>query len=256
MEHALVLFSPDLLILMIIGLYIGIIAGAIPGLQGGSAIALCLPFTIAMTPLQALIFMMSIFAGAGFGGGVTAVLIGIPGSPAAIATVFDGYQMAKKGLQARALGIALGASTFGSLLGAILLLIFLFPLSRIALDFGPIELVLTISMGLLVIAVVHGTSIAKGLLAGAFGMVLGTVGLAPSGAPRAMFDIPYLLDGFSFNAALVGLFAVPALVNMVALEYVAPKQKTALPFGEIWRGLWVPFKYPFAFVRSSLLASG
>jgi putative tricarboxylic transport membrane protein len=255
-EALLVLFSPDLMALMIIGLFIGIFAGALPGLQGGSAIALCLPFTLTMTALQALIFLMSIFAGAGFGGGVTAVLIGIPGSPAAIATVFDGFQMAKRGLQARALGIALGASSAGSLLGSILLLIFLFPLSRIALTFGPVELVLTISMGLLVIALVHGKSVPKGLLAGAFGIVLGTVGIAPSGASRAMFDIPYLLDGFPFNAALVGLFAVPSLINMVQIEFVAQGPRQVLAVREILRGLAVPLRYPIAFLRSALIGVG
>lgn len=256
MTSLLALFSVHILWLMGAGLVIGVIAGAIPGISGGVAVALAIPFTMNMSPLQALVFLFSIYTGSGFGGAISAVLLGIPGTPAAIMTVFDGHLMAEHAKADRALGVALGGSAAGNMLGSLLLILFLFPLSRFALKFGPPELFLVILLALLLIATIRGESAVKGILAGFFGIALGTVGIAPSGAMRGTFGIPYLIDGFPFIAVLVGMFTVPGLIQLSRSQTIARQAVVRTNIREILRGATAPIRYPLTWLRSALVGVG
>ena len=124
-----------------IGLWIGLIFGVIPGLMGSIAIAVILPFTFLMEPITALVLLTSVYTGALTGGGIAATLINTPGTPAGIATTFDGYPMAKKGYQNEALGLQITASVIGGFFSYIFLLFFIHPMAKLAIKFGPSEMI-------------------------------------------------------------------------------------------------------------------
>lgn len=130
------------------GLIIGLVFGAVPGLQISMAMAVFLPVTFSMDFLQAILFLTAIFTGGAYGGGVTAILMNIPGSSSSVATAFDGYPMAQKGLHNEALGIGLGASVVGCLIGYTLLLLLIQPLATMVLKMGPLEMVMVVLWGL------------------------------------------------------------------------------------------------------------
>lgn len=253
MDAILVLFSPDLIWLMVLGLIIGIIGGIIPGISGAVVIALALPFTWTLSALQALVLLFSMYTGTGFGGAVTGVLLGIPGSPGSVAMVFDGHLMARHGRAARALGAALGASAAGAVFGAVMLILFLVPLASFALKFGPPELFMVVLLALLLIGTLRGKSVLKGVLAGVFGMMIGSIGIAPSGATRGVFDTTYLLDGFPFIPVLVGMFTVPGLILLTSMKTISGDIREGSNVREIMIGLLAPFRYPVAYVVGSVL---
>jgi putative tricarboxylic transport membrane protein len=192
------------------GVMLGIVGGALPGLTATMVIALLVPFTFSMAPLAALLMLCGIHAGANYGGAITAILLRTPGTPAAAATVLDGYPMAQKGQGRRAVELALYASGIGGL-ASVLVMIFLSPVvSNVALKFGPSEYFAIGVFGLTAIVGVAGRSLIKALVAAAIGLTLTLVGLDPvTGYPRFTFGSMDLLGGVPFLAALIGLFALP-----------------------------------------------
>lgn len=150
-------FTPWLIVIP--GIILGLVFGAIPGLQISMAMAIFLPLTLYMDFMQAMLFLTAIFTGGSFGSGIPAILMNIPGTSSAIATAFDGYPMAKKGQHNEALGIALGASCFGVLIGYIILFILIKPISGLVLKLGPSEMFLVILWGMTLIASLSGTYI-------------------------------------------------------------------------------------------------
>jgi putative tricarboxylic transport membrane protein len=204
------------LLLMLAGVTGGIIVGALPGLTATMAIALLVPFTFTMNPASGLITLGAIYCGAIYGGCFSAILIGTPGTPSAIATVFDGYPMAKKGEAEQAIVTATGGSVIGGLIGAAFLL-FLSPLlAEAALKFGPPEYFWMAVFGLTIIATLASKSILKGLIGGAFGLLLSTVGMSPiAGDVRFSFGLPALQGGIELMTALIGFFCIPEVLFMV-----------------------------------------
>ena len=158
-----------------IGLFIGIIFGAIPGMNGNLAITVLLPFTFQMDTVPALLMLTAIFFGSNFGGSISAVLINTPGTNAAAATLIDGYPMCQKGQPRRALDMALVASTVGGLISALCLLFFAPQISKVAITFGSPEYFALAIFGLSVIASVSGKSLVKGLISGGLGILLASV---------------------------------------------------------------------------------
>ncbi len=248
------LFEWQNFLLMILGMGLGIIFGSIPGLTGSLGIAMMLPLTFAMDPLPAFVFLLSIYTGGLFGGAVTAILLNTPGSPAAIATTLDGYSLTKKGLAGRALGLAVGASSIGGLLGVITLLFIIQPLASIALQFGPTELFMVAVFGLTIIAALQGDSFTKTMYAGLFGILLGTIGMTAGGVQRGTFDMVSLMDGIPLIPALIGLFAVSELFLLADKGYIGSKasrkQNDSI---EILNGIKSTLKYPFNILRSSAI---
>lgn len=213
---ALGLLSSDPMAWLVVipGLFIGLIFGAIPGLSISIAMAVFLPATLYMDFLPAILFLTAIFTGGGFGGAVPAILMNIPGTSSAVATAFDGYPMARSGLHGEALGTGLLASALGTLFGYLILLFIVSPVATLVLMLGPTEMLVVAIWGLLLIAVLNDTSIAKGIAAGVLGILVSTIGYSDTGMMRGTFGSMYLLDGIPAIPALIGLFAASELINM------------------------------------------
>ncbi|MEI3606477.1 tripartite tricarboxylate transporter permease [Pseudogracilibacillus sp. SE30717A] len=241
------------ILLIILGLFLGVVLGAIPGLTGSLGIALMLPVTFTMDPLPAFVFLIAIYTGGLFGGAITAVLINTPGSPAAVATTLDGYPMTQKGQSGKALGLAVGSSTIGGLIGALVLLLIIQPLATFALKFGPTEMFIVALFGLTIISSVQEGGFIKSIFAGLFGVLLGTIGMTDTGAMRGTFGNVYLLDGIPMIPALIGLFAVSELFFLADKQFVAKNTSEQSYMSEILNGIKRVFKYPFNIIRSSAI---
>ncbi len=231
MEALSYLFSswlqPDLLLLTAIGTFAGIYIGAIPGLSVTMAVSILISFTFSWEVNPALALMNGIFMGGVYGGSRTAILLNIPGAPAAIATALDGYPLAKKGEAGEAIGLSTVMSFIGGFIG-IIVLAFAAPIvSEFAIKFQPRDYMLLAIMGILLVGSLSGESIAKGIFAGALGMLLGTVGLDPMTAEqRFTFGSVQLMNGISPIALMIGLFGVSeALLQLHNLHAAAVKQK-------------------------------
>ncbi len=232
-------------IYLIPGLLIGLVFGAMPGISITMAMAIFLPLTLYMDFLPAMVFLTSIYTGAGFGGSVPAVLMNIPGTSSAVATTFDGYPMARQGKHNEALGLALAASVVGTLSSYVLLLFIITPVSSVVLKMGPLELFAIAIWGMLLLGALAGTSIARGLLAGIFGILLGTVGMNTAGYIRGTVGIPWLLDGVPTIPAMMGLLAASQLLNLINTRYlIEDEADRTISFGRIVEGLLLTFKYP------------
>lgn len=198
------------------GVAIGVIGGAIPGLSATMAVALTLPFTFAMQPITGILLLLGVYKGGIFGGSIPAILIKTPGTPASSATVLDGYPMAEKGEAGRALGMALWASCTADVISNLALILFAGWLASFALSFGPPEFFALILFSLTIIAGVSGESLLRGALSALLGLLLATVGLdLIYGTNRFTFGDPNMMGGLNFIAVLIGLFALPEILNMV-----------------------------------------
>ena len=190
------------------GTLAGVIGGALPGVTITMTIIVVLPFTFGLDPLQGLAAMTGVYVGGSAGGLVTAVLLGIPGTPSAIATTFDGYPMAKKGEPGRAIWLGIWASFFGGLLGGIFLIATTGPLARFALQFGPWEYFSLFILALSMVAGLVESSLLKGLISGALGLIVTTLGGDPIlGSPRLTLGIDAIEGGIQFLPVLIGVFA-------------------------------------------------
>lgn len=221
------LFSmPMAWVVVPLGIFIGLVFGAIPGLSVPIAMAIFLPMTLYMDFLESILFLTAIFTGGGFGGSIPAILMNVPGTSAAIATCFDGYPMAKKGQHNRALGLALSASTVGTAFGYVMLLVILEPLSHVVLKLGPAELFLVAVIGLLLIGLMTDGRFWRAIAAGALGVLLALIGMSSAGTERGTFGSLYLLDGVDTNAAMIGLFAASELFLLVKSDYLVKDQES------------------------------
>jgi len=209
-------FEPVSLMLLVGGTIGGLILGATPGLSPTMAVALLIPFTFHLQPSQGLILLGAAYTSTVAGGAVSAILLKIPGAPANIATALDGNEMAKKGEGAKALHLAFMSSAVGGIIG-VLLLIFLTPtLAKWALAFGPSHLFWIAILGVTVIGTLDSQSFVKGLLSGCIGLWLSMIGYDDiQGAERFIFT-DALTGGINIIAALIGLFAIPQVLDMMS----------------------------------------
>lgn len=210
------LFTLQNLLFMNIGLFIGIIFGAIPGMNGNLAITVLLPFTFMLQPVPALLMLTSIFFGSNFGGSISAILINTPGTNAAAATLIDGYPLCRKGYPGKALSTALTASTIGGTISALWLLFFAPQIGKLAMHFGAPEYFALAIFGLSVIASVSGESIIKGIISGCFGILLASVGIdAVSGVTRFTFGNLQMYNGIKMLAVLLGVYAIAQMISRI-----------------------------------------
>lgn len=238
------------------GLIIGLVFGAVPGLQISMAMAVFLPITWMMDFLQAMLFLTAIFTGGAYGGGVTAILMNIPGSSSSVATAFDGYPMARKGKHNEALGIGLGASVIGTFIGYALLLILIQPLAGMVLRLGPLEMVMIVLWGLALIATLNDSTVAKGLLAGVLGLLLSQIGMSSTGVMRTTVGNPYLIDGISVVPAMIGLFAASELLRLRAGSYLVEEESARkISLKKIIKGFFEVFKYPKLIIKGSFIGA-
>lgn len=209
--------SVDNLLAIVIGVAIGTFVGAIPGMTGTLAVALALPFTFYMPPVTAILLLVGIYKGSFYGGSIPAILIRSPGTPAAACTALDGYPLSQQGKAGKALNMALYASCCADLISNIALFFFAALIASYALRFGPPEFFALICFALTITAGVSGNSLLRGMVAAMLGLLLATIGQdLVYGSPRMHFGEPELMGGLNFIPVLIGLFAIPEIINMAA----------------------------------------
>jgi len=204
------------IILMMVGVAGGLVAGAIPGFTIAMAVVLTLPFTFGMPPTQGLATMVSVLVGGLSGGLMAGILTGIPGTPSSVATTFDGFPMARRGEPGLALGIGVWSSFFGGIISAVLLVTLAPQLARIGLEFNPWDYFMLVMFALTITASLAGKNMVKGLIAGLIGLLVRTIGEdEAAGIARFNFGTDAMLQGFDFIAVLIGLFAFSQLLSDV-----------------------------------------
>ncbi len=198
------------------GVFMGIVFGALPGLTATMGLALLVPFTFTMAPAAGLIMLAGIYVGAMYGDAIPAILINTPGTPAAIATTFDGFPLAQKGMAQHGLVAAAFSSSYGSLTANVVLALAAPPLAIASLMFGPPEYFWLAIFGLTIISTLSSGFIFKDLLAGTIGLLLSTIGMAPIGGDvRLTFGFPELQAGVALIVALIGFFCLPEILTSV-----------------------------------------
>ena len=222
------ILEPTTFLYMAGGTVVGLIGAAIPGITITMTVILVLPFTFGVTPLQGLATMTGVYVGGSTGGLVTATLLGIPGTPSAIATTFEAFPMARKGQAGRALWLGIWASFLGGLLATPPLVIGATQLAAFAVQFGPWEFFSLFVLTLTIVASLSEQSLVKGLLAGVFGLFVTCVGADPlMGVARFTFGTDFLLSGFPFLPVLIGIFAFSQM--MTDIERAGTAEAAAAP---------------------------
>lgn len=201
---------------LLIGAAVGFVVGILPGLGGLATLALMLPFAYKIQePISAFSFLLGMHAITGTTGDITSILFGIPGEGTAAATIMDGYPMTKKGEAGRALGAALMSSLVAGLEGALILALAIPIMRPLVLFFGSPELFMLAILGITFIASLSGASLVKGLLAAGIGLMLAAIGVDPqTGTLRYTFGTLHLWDGLSLGPVVVGIFAIPEIVDL------------------------------------------
>lgn len=247
--------TPSILGWMLLGLLAGMVLGALPGIGSPVAMAIALPLTLPLPPEAAIILLVAIYSGAMYGGSVAAILLNAPGTESAAATTLDGYPMAKDGLAKNALAIATTASALNGFLGAIILVILSPLLIEAVLAFGSPEYFLLAVLGISLITIVTDGSIVKGLVAGAFGLMVSTVGVAIfSPTPRFSFGQLALYEGINFVAALIGMFAFAEMMKLAAQKTITDEAVEL--GGSIRDGIGTVFRYPKSMVKALFIGIG
>ena len=200
---------------LMLGVFIGIWLGAIPGLGGIIGLVLLLPFTFGMEPVPAFALLLGMYAVTSTSDTIASVMLGIPGTAASQATILDGYPLAQKGQAARAFGAAFTVSAFGGVFGALILAVSLPLILPIILAFNSPELFMLGVLGLAMVGSLSGGSVLKGLAVAAFGILISTIGYAETVAvPRFYFGSDYLIDNLPLIPVVLGLFAIPEVMEL------------------------------------------
>jgi putative tricarboxylic transport membrane protein len=252
----LIHFTP--LLMIVLGVVIGIIVGVLPGLSPSIGVALMLPATFGMDPMSALVLLTSVYLSSNYGGSITAIAINTPGTPGAVATTFDGYELTKQGKPMYALLTSLTSSTVGGLVGTVILILFSVPLAKLALSFESYEYFALGVFGMTIISSLAGDNPAKGFIASIMGLLLVTIGFDTQ-LPFSRFNlgVSELADGIEFIPALIGLFALGEIFYSIekfeVLKKETPGQKIAQisvnpPLNLLW-------KLKFLMLRSSLIGT-
>lgn len=206
----------DNFLYMNVGMFLGIIFGALPGLNTPLAVVLFTPMTFGMDPVAGMMLLLGLYCGGTYGGSITAILINTPGTPAAACTSLEGYQMTKKGKAKKALEMALYASAVGGVISGLILLVASPAIAEATLWFGPAEYFSVAIFGLSIIISVSGDDIFGGICAGCIGLILSTVGIDTfSGLPRYTFGNINALSGLEMLVLMIGMFAVSEIMVKV-----------------------------------------
>jgi putative tricarboxylic transport membrane protein len=232
--------SPVVLGLLLLGTALGIVVGAIPGLTGTMLIALTLPMTFSMEPAHALVVLVAMYVGAVSGGLISATLLRMPGTPAAVMTTLDGYPMAQAGRPGRALGLGIGASLVGGVLSWLVLWLLAEPMADWSTLLGPFEYFSLVVMALALLAGIGESTRAKGLLAGGLGVLAAMPGMHPAtGELRWTIGITNMNDGFRLIPVLIGMFAIGKILSDLTesngdLEQAAGRDSAWIPLAD-WK---------------------
>ena len=236
---------PISILLIFIGNLAGLIFGAIPGLSAFTALAIMLPLTFTMEPVVGISFLMSVYVGGVSGGFISAILLGIPGTPSSIATCFDGHYLAQQGKSYRAMGVALLFSFIGGIFSAVILSTLAPLIGQVALRFSPYEYTAVILLALTTVSALAEGSMVKGLLSCLLGVSLAFVGVDRLSAyTRYTFGFRNLRGGFSLVPLLIGLFAVSQVLTNASKRnsITAEQAKLQVVQQKRMRGFGLTFK--------------
>jgi putative tricarboxylic transport membrane protein len=241
---------------MLLGIVIGFWVGLLPGLGGATTLALMLPFIYGMQPHEAFAFLLGMHSVVATTGDITSVLFGVPGEATTAAIILDGHAMAKKGEAGRALGAALSSSLIGALIGAFALAAAIPVVRPLVLTFGSPELFMLAIVGLAFIASLSAAGargMVRGFIAGAFGLLLAMVGQDPqAGIARFTLDTLYLWQGLDLVPVLVGLFAIPEIIDLAVRGSAIAGE---LPKGQLTKGAFEGVKDAFRHIGLTLRCS-
>jgi putative tricarboxylic transport membrane protein len=242
--------------MLTLGVVVGLIFGVIPGLGGVTAIAIFIPMTYGMEAEDAMALAGGIMGAVSFGGSITAILINTPGTAPNAATCFDGYPMARQGRAGAAIGAAGASSSIGGVLG-ILILVAVIPIAKtLVLSFGPPEFFMLAVLGLACIAVSTGGMFLRGLIAGAFGLMLSFVGFdAVHGGERFTFGLESLWDGIPLVPTLIGLFALGEMINLSISGGSVMRTDIGTKIEGVWEGVVATFREWPTVIRGSLIGA-
>ncbi len=228
---------------LLVGVLIGTVIGAIPGMTTPMGVALALPFTFTMQPVTGILLLLGVYKGGLYGGSITAILINAPGTPAASCTGLDGYPLAQRGEARRALDMALYASCTADFISNLSLIFFAGVLAQFALSFGSPEFFTLIVFSLTIIASVSGNVLLKGLGSACLGLLLSIVGLdLIYGTNRFVFGEVNLMSGLNFIPVLIGLFALPEVLNYYSRTETARNLSALAGQGATFREYLSSFK--------------
>jgi putative tricarboxylic transport membrane protein len=212
---ASLLAEPAVLLSVLVGVAVGIIFGAIPGFSATMTIILLTPATIPFTPAQALIFLVSAYGGAVYGGSIPSILINTPGAPGSVVTCWDGYELTKDGRAVYTLAVSAIVSGLAGICAAVFLLLLAPRIASFALNFGPSQMFLFSIFALTIIPAAKSASLQKSLLAGLFGLLVATIGTDPQLAqPRGTFGFTILRDGVNYIVVLIGIFVLAEMFHL------------------------------------------
>lgn len=217
--------APDAVLAVLIGTLIGLVFGAIPGLTFTVALALVLPMTFTLDTAPAIGLLLGTYIGGMTGGSVSAILLGIPGTPSAAATVLDGYQMMRRGKASLALSTAVIVSTIGGIISLLVMIVSVNLVAKMAIEFGPAEIFALVLFGLSTICGLSEKSLLRGLIAGVIGLMIMTIGLDDiDGVQRLTFGTITLQQGVNLLVAMIALFAVPQIIDAFVQYYRGEQQ--------------------------------
>ncbi len=241
--------QPINLFLICLGMVIGVIAGALPGVTMLMAVVLVLPFTYAMDMAPAILLLFAIYCGGVFGGSITAILFNIPGDPMNVPTAFDGHPLARKGQAASALGTAFGCSAIGGLISALVMTFASPPLARVALSFSSVEYFAVVFLGLTSVTVIGTTSVLNSIISLFIGLFLATVGIDRiAGVFRFDFGSALLRSGIDFVTVMIGLFAIGEVLDRLEVagrpmgQAPLGRVRVVFPLRDFWRMRWTIFR--------------
>jgi TctA family transporter len=244
--------------LMLVGMALGFVVGLLPGIGGAATLALMLPFVFKMSPVEAFAFLLGMHSVAATTGDITSILFGVPGEGLSAAMVVDGHPMAKRGEAARALGAALMSSLVGALIGAAALAVSIPVVRPLVLTFGSPELFMITVMGIACITSLSGLGTRaqiKGFAMGLLGLLLATVGQErQSGILRFDFGLIYLWEGLDLIPVLVGIFAIPEIIDLAVRRTAIAGDAPAARLGAgVWQGMKDTFRHFWLVVRCSVV---
>ena len=249
-------FKVNILLWIFMGTFLGIIVGAIPGFTSTMACGILLPVTFFLEPYEAMCFLVSVYIAAIYGGSITAIILNAPGTPESTATTFDGYHLTQMGKASEALGTAIGASFLGGVLSYLLMLFLMLPIARFALKFGPSEMFLLALFGIVILVSIGRGKMRKTIMAGSFGLLIGTIGITPIGEWRATFGSVFLAEGVQLVPAIIGMFALSELFDMVERRFIVdtevPEKRN---LKRMIKSLFNFIHYPFTALRSAIIGT-
>lgn len=230
----------DNILTIFIGSFLGMFIGALPGLGATIALIMLLPVTYSMSPIAAILMLISCFQSAEYGGSISSIVLGIPGTPGAMATVLDGYPLAQKHSPGKALGYSLVSSTIGGLVGGLTLICFIAPLANLVGNIADPELVILATGGLFLSTLLSGNKdLCKSLISLVLGFMVGTIGVDTfTGARRFTFGMTEFADGVNSVVIMVALFAVTEIINLtshIEKDTWTEKKKMVMKTGLSWK---------------------